>query len=885
MPGLARAVLRAVLSREAYDRAAGDLAELKERVGRERGVWAARRACARETTFIVLWSVIERVRRVVEGRAYHQPSKRPMMVRDLGRDVRYGARGLWRSPGFTVAAVITLALGIGANTAIFSVVERVLLNPTPWPDPDRVVVIGWDWSRGGTTDALTPAKAQFWKESGRWFSDFAITDETQFVLTGEREPEQLAGELVSDGYFGVIGMTPAIGRGFVADEDRPGGPPVVILSHGLWRRRFGSDSEIVGREITLDGSAHTVIGVMPPAFDRHVARTGAGVDVLAPLRLVVDPRDQGHNYFSFGRLAPGVTIDRLEADLVAATDRFARANPGDVEEGQRFHITTYRDVLLGDAAKGVWMVFGAVGLVLLIACANVTSLLLGRVAARRQELAVRVALGAGRARMIRHLVAESMIVAVLGGAAGLILARWGLDVILEFAVALPGLDRVGLNIAVLGFTLLISMLTGIGIGLASAIHGLRPDIVSTLGEGGRALTAGAGRLRARGLLVMAEAAFSVVLLVGSGLLIVSLLRLSAVELGFEPDGVFTIEYALPPERYATTESTWQFERQLLDRIRSLPGVTAAGTASNLPLVRGLNTGVTVVSSDQRPHGVIEFRGVSPGFLDVIRVQLIAGRALTETDDAAALPVALVNEAFVRRFISDGNPLGAQISLEGSPRTVIGVVRDSRDIGVSQTARPTVFAPRSQLADGLTAAMNEWFTAAVAVRTDNTGAIASAMRDVIHDVDPQQPVLRMRPLTDVVAASLAVERFFARLLTTFAGLALVLTAVGVFGVVSYSVGLRRHEIGLRVALGARRASVIGLVVRQGMTMVLIGLLIGLVAAIGASRLLAGMLFGVSTTDPATFAAVLLVLGTVALLASYLPARRASRVDPMTALRSQ
>ena len=880
---LARALLRAGLSRDALERALADLYELHQRIAPVRGAAAARRACVREAAFILLWAAIERVRRMGERRPIPGPPRKATMVSDLGRDFRYGARALRRSPGFTAVALLTLALGIGANTAIFSVVDRVLLHPAPYPDADRIAVIGWDWGGGGgETWALSQVKAQFWKENGRAFRAFAITDDAQFVLTGEGEPEQVAGELVSDGYFDVIGVTPALGRGFAAEEDRLGGPAVVILTDRFWRRAFGADPDIVGRRISLDRTAHTVVGVMPPGF--HGAEE-SNIDVLAPLRLVVDPRSQGHNYFAFGRLAPEVTRDQLASEVAMLEARFVDAYPGVVSERESFSFIGLRDLLVGDFLRtAVWLLFGAVGTILLIACANVTSLLLGRADARRREVAVRTALGAGRARVVGQVMAESLLLTLAGGALGLLFARVGLDAILALAPeGVPGLDQVGLSVPVLGFALAVSVLTGVGVGVAGALSALRSDL-GALREGGRGQTSSAGRIQVRGLLIMGESAFSVVLLVGAGLLLASFFRLRAVDLGFEPEGLFAMEVRLPTDRYGNTEATWRFESQVLERLRALPGVTAAGSAANLPLVRGPNLGVTVLSPGERQHDVVEFRAVSPDFLDILGTRLVAGRGFDQSDGAASPPVAVVNEAFVRRFFTNEEALGATISIDGPERVVVGVLRDVRDMDLRRDARPTVFAPRSQAGDGATRVMNDVFAAAFAIRVEDARGLEAAFRRAVQDVDPDQPILRMRPMTEVVMASIARERFNVRLFVTFGALAMVLTAIGVYGVVSYSVGLRTHEIGLRMALGARRGGVVGLVVSRGMVMVLIGVAIGLLAASAASRLLAGMLFGVSPGDPAIFAGVACLIATVALVASYVPARRASRVDPMIALRA-
>ncbi|MGH7577546.1 MAG: ABC transporter permease [Longimicrobiales bacterium] len=942
LPRFVRLLLHAVLSREAYARASRDLADLAERVTGARGARAARRACTREAGFILLWTAVDLLRRAIERLTRQNPipmarsramndyaapisshRTRSTRMEYLGRDLRYGARALRRSPGFTAVALLTLALGIGATTTLFSVVDRVLLRPAPWPDADRIAVIGWDWGDGYPSWSLTPAKADYWRRHGRSFEAFAIAEGTHLVLTDGGEPARLTAERVSTDYFRVIGMAPAIGRAFAPEEDEPGGPPVVILNDGLWRRGFGADPRVIGREITLDRQSHTVIGVMPPAFDRGTsiahpaarpwlesdARGAGGIDLLVPLRLDVDPRVEAHDYLSFGRLAAGVTADRIEAEAAELTRQFGRAYPGMIEAGSAFRFETYTnyvvDTIVGGTVRStVWLLFGAVGLLLLIACANVASLLLARAETRRQELAVRAALGAGRGRLIGQLVAEGLMLGLLGGALGSVLAGWGIDVILALSPArVPGLDHhIELSLPVLGFAFATSVLTGVGVGLAGSVHALRADLASTLRDAGRSVALGhrAGR-NARGLIITLETSVSVVLLVGAGLLLASLLRLREVDLGFEPERAYAVELRLPPERYATTDATWRFEREVIERLHALPGITAVASASNLPLVRGLNIHVNVLEAgepqdDARPR-TIEYRAVSAAFLGVIGTAIIEGRGFSETDVAGAPPVALVNETFVRRFLAGDDPLGTMLSagyssvdptapaLFDAERTVVGVVRDVKDFGPRGSARPTVYAPRSQVGDALTRRMNEVFAPAFVMRAANPTALEAGIRRVVHEVDPDQPILRIRPLTDVVAAAIANDRFFLRLLGTFATLALVLTAVGVYGVVSYAVGQRTHEIGLRMALGAGRRGVLGLVIRQGMASVVVGLAIGLVAAYALSRLLAGLLFEVAATDPTTFAGVALLLATVSVIACYIPARRASRLDPMIALRAE
>lgn len=812
------------------------------------------------------------------------------MVRSLAQDLRYAVRSLLKSPGLTLAAVLTLALGIGANALIFGVVDRVLLRPVPYAEPGRVLTLGWSWGEGDGTYALTRQQYDFWREHSRAFRDLSASAGNSFVLTGGGVAEQLRGMNVSEGYFRVTGLQPALGRAFLPAEDVPGGPRVAILSDGAWRQRFGGDPGVVGRTVTLSGEPYTVVGVMPPDF------AFAAVDVLAPLGLARSPNEGGNNYAVLGRLAPGATVRQAEEEARALTSRFREEHPGSAREQDGLTLTDVRKFAAGSAAPTLWILFGAVGFVLLIACTNVVSLLLARTAARRSELAVRTALGARRARLVGQLVAESVLLALAGGALGLALAAAGLRALVALAPeGTAGLHHAELSLAVYGFALVVSLTVGVVVGLASAWRGARPhDLMRTLREEGRSRMAGRASGRLRYVLLGAQAMLSVVLLVGAGLLMASFFRLKGVELGFGTDGLAAMELRLPPERYADTESTWRFEQAVMERLARHPAITAVGSASSLPLVRGLNMPATIEGPGPVPEGiqVVEYRAVSPAYFRTLGATLRQGREFTGEDGVGAPPVAVVNEAFAKHFFG-GDALGGRLTVgkgfgggqEEAQREIVGVIGDIRDIGLDQEARPTVFVPRAQAVDGITAAMNGWFPITVVVRATDFEAAADAMRAAASVVDPLQPVLRIRSIEQVVSTSVAEHRFRVLLLGTFAAVALVLTGIGIYGVVSYAVRQRTHEIGVRMALGARRVAVVRMVVRQGMRSVLLGLGLGLALAYVLARALAGLLYEVSPADPVTFAAVALVLTAVAALACYLPARRAARVDPVVALRSE
>lgn len=802
-----------------------------------------------------------------------------------------------RSPAFTLVAVLTLGLGIGGTTAIFSILDGTVLRPVPWREPDRLVVVGWNWGGGkGRTMKLTPAKAEFWETHGDAFEAFAITDEAQFVWTDGSEPEQLTGELVSAGYFRTIGAAPALGRPFLPEESVPGGPAVVIRSDGFWRRGFGADRGVVGRSVTLDGEPYTVVGVMPSG------QLPDGVDVLAPLRLVVDPGDRGHNYSAFGRLAAGADIERARRQAAVFTARVEEAYPGTVRGDEHFEVIGLRDYLADETKRATWMVFGAVGFVLLIACANVASLLLARVAARERELAIRAAIGAGRGRIARQLLAESLLLTSTAAVVGLLVGTWGVDGLLALAPAgLPRMDEIGLDGRVLAFTFGVAAVTGTAFGLAAAWHAFQTDLNSSLRDGGvRQGTSRAG-VRARSAFVAAQAALAVVLLTGAGLLIASFHRLRQVDLGFEPDGVLAVQFGGMPAGYVEEGRAWEVQRQILERVRAIPGVSAAAATSIAPFSGNqFNFPMTVVGNPEATRTDVQWRSVGPDYFRTLGTAVVRGREFSDADDARATPVAIVNETFVRKYFGGRDPIGQRIDLgtfggqevvpgfDDPERVIVGVVADTRLQALDADAEEVVYTPRAQdPKDPVVASLLGEFIGfgALLIRTEGPAQAAPAVLAAIREVDPRLPVPRVLPLREAIGLSIAQERFNMVLLGSFAALALVLTAIGIYGVVAYNVRQRVAEIGIRVALGADRTRVLGMVLRQGMAPVALGLAIGLGAALALGRLIQSLLFGVTPTDPTTILAVVGVITTVATTAILLPARKAAAVDPMVALRSE
>jgi predicted permease len=796
----------------------------------------------------------------------------------LVRDLRFAVRALRRSPGFTAVAVLTLALGIGATSAIFSVVSGVLLRPLPYGQPDRIVVA---MHRGRFP--VAPANYFDWRAQSRAYEATAAAQawgpQREATLTGRGRPEALRALRVTADLLAVLGVRPLLGRGFAPGDDQPGAAPVVVLSHRLWLRRFAGDRGVVGQTLVLDGTAHTVVGVMPPGFVFPLFWL-KNAELWAPLDLAARAQDRnGESLRLFARLRPGVT----RAEAQAETDgiwrglaaRFPRDTRADVVIGP------LHDKVVGNVQRPLLVLLAGVGFVLLIGCANVANLLLSRSAARQREIAIRASLGAGRARLVRQLLTESALLALLGGALGVGLCAWGVQALVALAPPdLPRLDAVAVDGPVLAFALAVSLLTGVAFGLAPALRLTTPDLQRSLRAGGRAATDGAGGQRTRGLLVIAEVALALVLLIGGGLMIRSFQRLLAIDPGFRPQGVVAFDV---PGRWAPEQRLPSYQR-LMARVRALPGVQAAGAINHLPLAgdiwgRGyVIPGAPLPLPDRQMTAI--YRIVAPGYLATMGMTLVRGRDVGEQDGPGAPGVAIVNEAFARATWPGQDPLGKRISVQDGgpdPREIVGVVRDVRQRDWSAATQPEMYLAYLQ---------NPSSTLTLVVRAAGAAeAVVPAVGREIAALDSQLPPARVRVMDDVVADAVGQPRFHLLLLNLFAALALVLAAVGVYGVMAYAVSRRTQEIGVRLALGAPARRVLALVVGQGLRLAAAGVVLGLVAAAATTRLMRALLYEVSPTDPLTFAALALGLLAVSALASYLPARRATRIDPMTALRSE
>src|SRR5262245_676063 len=812
-------------------------------------------------------------------------------MQTLWQDLRFGARTLLKKPGFTLIAVITLALGIGANTAIFSVVNAVLLRPLPYKNPEQMVMI---WGKlpayvSGNVGASAAEFADYWDQNPV-FSSIAAYTSSSFNLTGAGEPERIVGTLASASLFPLLNIQPALGRAFLNEEDRPGHDRVVILSHGLWRRRFAGDTAIIGRSVTLDGQSHTIVGVAPAGFQFPDEAT----EIWKPIAFTAiqsSENERGSRYLSvIARMKPGVTSGQAQADMASLAQRMQQQHPMNyrADSGWGVTVVSLREETVGDARLALQALFGAVGCVLLIGCANVTNLLLAHASTRRREMAIRAALGGRPWRIMRQLLSESLLLALVGGGLGALIAVWGVEAVARLSAStLPRVNEIGIDGRAIGFALAITLATGLLFGLAPAWQSARPDLNESLKEGGGKGAGSGGRHCLRGLLVVGEIAIALVLLVGAGLMVKSLYRLQQVEPGFEPARALTMRLALPETKYPEPQRQRDFFERLLNRIAALPGVKAAGTINFLPLS---GTGVQrsfLIEGKPEPKLNVGFRMVSPDYFRAMGVPLRAGRLIEDHDRENATRVTVVNETFARVFLANEDPLGKRIKF-GSAQgpfpwlTIAGVVGDVKHGGLDSETRPEMYIPYLQ------PLLPNWGVPPMflVVRSESEPAnLTAAVRGVIQELDRDQPVYGVATMEQLLSRSTAPRRFNMTLLAGFATLALILAGVGIYGVMAYAVTERTREIGIRMALGAQTSDALKLVIRQGMRLTLVGMALGLMGSFALTRLMKNLLFEVKATDPFTFTVIVLLLTIVALLACWIPARRATRVDPMVALRNE
>lgn len=813
----------------------------------------------------------------------------------LRQDITGALRGLGKSPGFAVAALVTLALGIGATSAIFSVVRAVLLAPLPYAEPDQRVMI---WSRWTGFDKtwLSTAEVLDYRRDSRALSDVAAWTTGQQNLTGDGEPRRLGVGFVTANTFPVLGAQPMLGRSISADEDRPKAAPVAVLGYSLWQTRFGGDSGIVGRTILLNDEPVQIVGVMPQGFRLPTDFT---VDAAEPTELwralQIDEQNLqrgSHGYYGAATLRPGHTAATATDDLRSITARLTEQ--GLYHPQMRFSAfaVPLDEEIRGGIRPAMWLLMGAVAFLLLIACTNVANLLLVRGDARLREMAVRTAIGAAPSRLMRQLLTESVVLAVCGALLGLALAAAGLRVLTRLdPTSLPPLAPVGLDAAVVAFTLLIGIATTLLFGLAPALRALRVNLVDALREGNQQATVGGGRQRLRGVLVASEVALAVILVIGAGLMIRSLGALGRIDLGFNPDRVLTMRVALAPAAYDAPEKVVGFYRQMLERVRGVAGVSHAGVVRALPLATTIGDwGLDVDGFEEAPgrNAKGDWQIVSDGAFEALGMRLVRGRWFGATDTTESQLVAVVNETLARTYWADGNAVGGRIRLGSNAErpwvSVVGIVADERHNGVTGVVKEKFYIPHAQwhAVTGGNLIRNVF----LAIRTvGDPMALVGPVREQIRQMDAQLPVANIRPMRDVVAASLATPRLTGFLLMTFAAVALALAAVGIYGVLAYLVAQRTHEIGIRLAIGADRSQVLRMILGQGLRLAAAGIVVGVVAAFGLTRLMGSLLYQVTPADPLTFAAVPAILALVALVASYLPARRATRVSPVIALRME
>jgi putative ABC transport system permease protein len=808
---------------------------------------------------------------------------RRWLMATLSQDIRYAIRLLLKRPGFTVIAIVALALGIGANTAIFSVVNTVLLRPLPFNEPDRLVWF-WEVQPRLYTAPFSPADFLDYQAQNQSFEEMSAFRQMSFNLTGGDQPERINGAIVSASFFSILRAAPAQGRGFLPEDGTAGAARVGIVSHGFWQNRTGGDPNLIGKAITLSGESVTIIGIMPPDFN-YPNRVEVWVN---PRQVVPEPFStftenvitiRGGHYLSvIGRLKPGISLPQAQADIDTVVSDLQQKH----NSNHYVHLVTLHEQTTGNTRPVLLVLLGAVGFVLLIACANVANLMLARATARSKEIAIRTALGASRARVIRQLLTESLLLAVAGGAIGLLLGSWGVDLIVAISPPdTPRLAEIGMDSQVFLFTLVVSLVTGLLFGLAPALTASKPDLNETLKEGVRGGSDGGRMGRMRAVLVVAEVALSLVVLIGAGLLVKSFTRLQDVNPGFDPANLLRFSVSLPGKRYGEPSDRRQFSEQLIERLKSLPGVQGVALANDLPIEGDDTTSYPTVEGGEAAAADDRFligrHVINTEYFRALGISLLRGREFTSSDIEGAPPVTIINDLAARRLWPDEDPIGKRLRFGGQESPwleVVGIVADVKHNGLDAEPSLETYSPYAQETTPYLS---------VAVRAVDPASLAATVRREVQAIDKDQPIYDVMTMEKILSTSVAPRRLSMVLFSLFAAVAMLLAAVGIYGVMSYSVTQRTREIGIRMALGANSRDVVRMVVGQGMKLAVIGIVVGFGTALALTRLMASLLYGVSATDPVTFAAISLLLTSVALLANYVPARRATKVDPMIALR--
>ena len=810
----------------------------------------------------------------------------------LGQDIRFSVRSLFKAPRFTTVVVLTLGLGVGANTAIFSVVDTLLLRPLPFPNAGRVVNLAW--ARATYLEAgLSPVKFEYWQHHARSFDAMATWEGFSARTRSDGEAAVVRALRVSDDFFRVLGFEPTVGRGFTAGEHVPDGPRIVILSHALWRSRFASDTTVLGREINLNEEPYTIIGVLPEAFVFPYEHEP--VEAIVPLGFTVDPSDEGANWPAIARLREGVTYENARAEIAALTAPFQAVYPTQLYDGDRgMTLATFGEIYIdANTTRVLWILMGTVGLVLAIACANVASLLLARAATRRGEIALRAALGATRGRIVLLVVTESVLLSLMAAVVALPMASWCVDLLVALApIEVPREAAIGIDWRVLFFTFLIALVTGLLGGGVAAWPAWGTRLSEVLKDGARASSS-----RRRGLqaLLAAQSALSTMLLVGATLLVVTLISLRGVDPGFDPEGLVAVRVPFKPAGYETSRALWEFEQRVAEQLQGSAAVEAVVGASNLPLERGTNFPMSIGGRPDEYEGAVEWRAVTPGYFRLLSIDTIAGRRFETTDLEGGPPVVIINEAFASKYFPNESPIGHRIeigrfrgeyrdaSLAGPGAEVVGVVADIREVSLRTAPRRTMYVPQAQAPTGITNVRGQMPVLIVRGRFGRN--IQQAVTDALLAVDPALPRPEVFPLGEVITRSLTRERFAAVLISGFAGLALLITASGIYSALAYMIRQRRREIGIRMALGADEKAVMRLVLAQGTTPVFLGLLTGLAGSVGLSEIVTRFMWGATPSDIRVLAAVGAILLGVAVVASWLPAREAVGVDPVNTLKSE